>query len=225
MARQQPWAYERGILYGIDLPAEIPVCRPRVAAVFKEIGPDSAEPLAAAMGVSDSTAISLRFSSRRRCFAAWCEDRIAAYGWVSQTSECIGEQERVIQLEPHEAYIWDCATLKAFRGQRLYSALLSHMIVSLGNEGVQRIWIGTAMTNTPSLGGFANAGFLPALTVVFARLFSIRCVITVGHSRGGKSLASAARRALLSDEEHAWGPVFVGRARTQLSPPCAEVEA
>ena len=225
MMRQRTWAFERGILYGIDLPGDTPVCLPRVAAVFKEIGPASADPLAEAMGVTDCRTITMRFANRRRCFSAWVEDRIVAYGWVSQTSECIGEQERVIQIQPREAYIWDCASLEKFRGRGLYSALLSYMIAALRDEGVRRIWIGSSLTNKPSRRGFSNAGFQPALTVVFARLFSIRCLFTVSHSQGSSALGSAARLALMADQERAWGPVILGRALPELSPPCAEVEA
>ncbi len=225
MIRRHAWAFERGILYGIDLPADIPVCRPRVAAVFKEVGPDSAERLAAAMGVSDYKTILQRFSNRRRCFGAWIEDRIVAYGWVSHTSECIGEQERVIQLSPHEAYIWDCATREEFRGKGLYSSLLSYIIAALRGEGARRIWIGTSLANKPSLHGFAKAGFQPALTVVFARLFNVRFLHIVDPSRGANSHASAGRQALGSEQERAWGPLIVGRALAELAPPCAEVEA
>ena len=224
MSRQRTWAFERGILYGIDLPCETPVCQPRVAAVFKEIGPESADPLAAAMGI-DCKTITMRFANRRRCFSAWVDDRIIAYGWVSQTSECIGEQERVIQIQPREAYIWDCATLEEFRGRGQYSALLSHMIAALRDEGVRRIWIGSSLANKPSLRGFANAGFQPALTVMFARLFSIRCLFTVSHARGSNNLGSAARRALIADQERVWGPVIIGRALPELATPCAEMEA
>jgi len=190
-------AFERGTLWAIELDGEtVAPVSSRVAAVFGEVQRERAEPLAAAMDLSDPDPILRRFATGRRCFTAWVDDRIAAYGWVSQAAECIGELERKIQVSAGEAYIWDCATLPPYRRQRLYSALLSHILVKLHGEGVRRIWIGSSLDNRPSLQGFANAGFQPVITLLHARLFNLRCVWMIGYRAAPGDLVAAARRAL-----------------------------
>lgn len=220
---QHRWAFERGILYATDMQVR-PVAS-RLEAVFQELGREKAEPLAEAMGLPDSKALLTRFATGRRCFSAWVEGRIAAYGWVSRAAECIGEQEREIRMSPGEMYIWDCATRPEYRGQRLYSALLSHMITALRGEGVRRLWIGTSLANRPSLRGFVNAGFVPVLTLVYIRLLSVHWVVEIGDGGAKRELVSAARRAVTMEHEHILGPIVVGKSQPALPAPCAEMEA
>ena len=218
-------AFERGTLWAVELDGETTsLVLPRVAAVFGEVHRERAEPLAAAMDLSDPDPVLRRFATGRRCFAAWIEDRIAAYGWVSQVAECIGELERNIHVSPDEAYIWDCATLPPYRRQRLYSALLSHILVKLHGEGVRRIWIGSSLDNRPSLQGFANAGFQPVVTLMYARIFNLRCLWMIGHRAAPGPLVSAARRALTADHERMWGPLVIGRSGPAQLKACTQIE-
>ncbi len=221
------WAFERGTLWAVDLAGEgqaPALVSARAAAVFGEAHRETAAPLAAAMGLPDPDPVLRRFANGRRCFAAWIEDRIAAYGWVSQATECIGELERKIQLLAGEAYIWDCATLPPYRRQRLYSALLGHVLTQLRGEGVRRVWIGTSLHNQPSLRGFANAGFQPVVTLAYARLFNLRCIWMIGHRGAPGHLVAAARRALTADHERVWGSAVIGRFKPAQFPGCVRYE-
>lgn len=218
---QHRWAYERGILYVLDSDA-LPVS-PRIAAEFKEVGREGGGELATAMGTAEA-AVLTRLASGRRCFGAWARGQLAAFGWVSRTAECIGEQEREIRMPPHDAYIWNCETLPEFRGQRLYSALLSHMVSVLRAEGVRRVWIGTALSNTHSLRGFLNAGFRPVLMLLYYRLFSFHLVLQVGHHAAPPDLLADARRAVTMENERAWGPLVFGSSRPSPLATCAELE-
>lgn len=220
---RQRLAYERGILYVLDS-NPLPVS-PRLDAEFKEIGRDEADKLAAAMGTEDARTVLARFASGRRCFAAWAHGRLAAYGWVSRTAECIGEQEREIRMLPHDAYIWDCATLLEFRGKLLYSALLSHIVAVVRAEGVRRVWIGTALGNRVSLRGFLNAGFRPVLMLVYYRVFNMHAVLQIGHHTAPAELVADARRAVTMENERAWGPLVFGGSGPAHLPTCAELEA
>ncbi len=219
------WAFERGTLWAVELdrqtPAPVP---PRLAAVFREAHRESAELLAAAMGLPQPEPVLRRLAAGRRCFAAWIEGRIAAYGWVSQAAECIGELEREIQLPAGEAYIWDCVTLPPYRRQRLYSALLSHIVARLHGQSVQRVWIGSSLDNRASIRGFANAGFRPVVELVYARLFELCCLWMIRHRTAPDHLVRAARRALTTDRERVWGSVMVGHYETAQLPACAQVE-
>ncbi|MGE5265253.1 MAG: GNAT family N-acetyltransferase [Acidobacteriota bacterium] len=218
------WIFERGILFAADLANKPPVLPP-VPATFGEIGAESMEALSAAMGAPDSLVIRERLTGGRRCFAAWVEDRVAAYGWVSQTDECIGEQEREIRLAPREAYVWDCATLKEYRGMGLYSGLLRHINSILRSEGIRCVWIGSSQSNRPSLKGFVNAGFQPVLTLTYFRFFSLRCLWAFGQRSASGALVDAARHALLTDQERARGPFIFGWSLAAALPPCADMDA
>src|SRR5215467_5732218 len=137
MSSTRPWAYERGTLWALDLAGEasFPVA-PHEAALGEE-SLEAAAPLAVAMGLPTACAVQQRFVAGSRCFAARVEGTIAAYGWVSWGTERIGELERSLCLQPDEAYIWDCATLPAYRRRGLYTALLCYTAASLRNQGVR----------------------------------------------------------------------------------------
>jgi GNAT superfamily N-acetyltransferase len=198
------WAFERGILWGIDLDMPPPPVEPRLDARFQECASESTATLADAMGLRDANEVRERMASGRRCMLALVGGRIAGYGWISVRPEYIGEQEREIKLQANEAYVWDCATMPGFRGQRLYSALLSRILTVLRAQGVRRAWIGTARSNVPSLRAFATAGFQPAVTLTFARLGRFHC-LRIGTPRHAPSqLTVAARRALVKSDERVW---------------------
>jgi ribosomal protein S18 acetylase RimI-like enzyme len=132
---------------------------PRVPATFTRTGPETVQELTRVMELDRPAVILQRFAAGRHCYVARAAGQLATYGWVTFDEELIGELGLSIRLKAGEAYIWDCATLPAYRGQRLYPALLSHMLKGLQAEGVQRVWIGTDTDNRPSQKGVALAGF------------------------------------------------------------------
>ena len=222
---RRTWAFERGTLWAVELDRSTPSPVPsRLAAIFGEIHRGSAELLATAMDLPHPEPVLRRFTTGRRCFAAWVADRIAAYGWVSQAAECIGELEREIQLPAGEAYIWDCVTLPPYRRQRLYSALLRHILLRLHDESVQRVWIGSSLDNRASIRGFANAGFRPVVSLAYARLFELRGLWMIRHRSVPDHLVHAARQSLTTDRENWWGPVAVGRSVPTQHLRCAQTE-
>lgn len=147
------WVFERAWL----VPTNV---LPRVPATFERIGPGAALYLANAMQLDDPAPIIERFTPQRRCYTAWVDQVIAAYGWVSFEYEDIGEIELRLRLRPGEAYVWDCATLPEYRRQGLYSSLLTHILRELRAENLERVWIGAESINLPSLQGIARAGFM-----------------------------------------------------------------
>jgi ribosomal protein S18 acetylase RimI-like enzyme len=149
-----------------DAPAAV---APLLPATFARVGPDEADRLTAAMGLTDPVEAQRRFATGRRCYAAACAGELAAYGWVSLDQEAVGELGLVIQLAPGNAYIWDCATAPAFRRRHLYTALLAYIAGALRAEGRRRIWIGAAPDNTASHAGIMRAGFQPVADLFLAR--------------------------------------------------------
>ncbi len=214
------WTIERGVLWGIELSISPPRVMPRLDATCRPVGPESTAALVKATGLDQET-VRQRFATGRRCFAAWVQDAIAAYGWVSECSEYIGEQEREIRLESNEAYIWDCATLLPYRGQHLYRALLSYILHLLHEEDVRRVWIGTSSSNHASLRGFAYAGFRPIVTLTYARFLNLRVRWIGDEMDAPKEMIAGARRALLCPDERTWGPLIISWASATSTAGCA----
>lgn len=193
----QAWTFQQGVLWALELEQNhISPVQPRISAEFDEVTKREAEKLAAAMDQVDRSPVVQRFKSGRRCYAGWVDGIIATYCWVSMESETIGEMEHELQLLENEAYIWDCATLPAYRRNRLYSALLSEMLRMLNEEGFQRVWIGSNLENKASLLGFENAGFQPITKLTYFRVLNLRLFWLSPYSSASQTLVQAARRAL-----------------------------
>jgi ribosomal protein S18 acetylase RimI-like enzyme len=204
------WAFERGTLWSIDAAEAARSLAPRTAVVFRAAGTDAAEPLAAAMGLPSAADATRRFTGRRCCYAAWDGERIAAYGWASRGYECVGELERAFHMAPDEAYIWDCVTLPEYRGRGLYSALLAYMLAELRDTGARRTWIGASLDNQPSIKGFINAGFRPAIKLIYGRLLALHCAWVIAYPHAPGELVAAAQRMIIAEDERMIGPLMVG---------------
>lgn len=191
------WAYERGTLWTMVLDGNVPAPVAAPSITFGEVPPEAAESLAARMGPEQLPEVRRRFAAGRRCFVARIGDEIAAYGWVSQGVEHIGELERSLHMQPDEAYIWDCATLPAYRRKGHYTALLGHIAALLQGEGVRRLWIGTSLQNRPSLQGMAAAGFRPVIKVRFVRLLILSYMWVTGEATAPPAHVADAQRALI----------------------------
>ena len=180
---------------------------PLMPAVFRRAGPDLVPALVSAMEGVSSAGLLKRFENGRRCYTAWVEEQIVAYGWVSFEDEHIGELNLRIKLLPGEVYIWDCATIPAFRRKRLYSALLGYIIEELRAEGLCRAWIGADFENQPSQQGMARAGFHHVADLVVARVLAMRQVWVQGLPGVPEPIVTEARRAFLNDRDKIWKTV------------------
>jgi hypothetical protein len=145
-----------------------------------------------------------RFEAGRSCYTAWVEGQLAAYGWVSFDEEFIGELNLRLRLLPGEAYIWDCATLPAFRQKRLFSALLVYMLGELQAEPLCRVWIGANLDNVASQRGIARAGFRRVADLVVARVLALRMVWVRSWPGVPENLVAEARRAFLGNRDGVW---------------------
>jgi GNAT superfamily N-acetyltransferase len=220
-------AFERGCLWAMELQGKgssFTPLAPRVPAVLAEIQREASARLAEAMDHSGPEQVLQRFATGRRCFVARVTGQIAAYGWVSQSAECIGEMEREIQIQADEAYLWDCVTLPPYRRMRLYSALLSHIVSELRREGARLAWIGSAVHNRPSLRGFANAGFRPVMRATYFRLFRLSCLFVSAYPEAPGELVTVARQKFMTRRERAWGPFAIATGFPAHLPACAQSE-
>ncbi len=177
---------------------------PAVAAEFRRVWPSDSAELTGASGGEDEAEVCRRLESGRRCYGAWVDGRLAAYGWVSFDEEWIGELRLELQLETGEAYIWDCVTLPEFRQKGLYSALLVYIVIELRKESTCRIWIGADLENLPSQKGIARAGFLPVAHLVIERQLGMRMVWAQGAAGAPEELVAEVRRVFLRDRDRVW---------------------
>jgi ribosomal protein S18 acetylase RimI-like enzyme len=199
MLSRRPWTYERGTLWVMELNAAAarPV-RSHLDATYAEVGTSDAVALAEAMGLVNASVVVDRLGIGSRCFVARVAAGIAAYGWVSQVVERIGELERPFHMQPGEAYVWDCATLPKYRRQGLYSSLLYTVATTLHREGTHRLWIGASLDNRPSLRGMASVGFQPVIKMSYVRVLRWKCVRVSDYPDAPPTVAVDARRGLLS---------------------------
>lgn len=82
----------------------------------------------------------------------------AGYGWVATRTCEIGELGLCFCLPSGNRYLWDFATLPAFRGRGIYPSLLSET-VRRECPPATRLWIIHAPENLPSGVGISRAGF------------------------------------------------------------------
>lgn len=177
---------------------------PHVTTTFQRVGPEAAPLLAQAMGLEDPTEVLRRFAAGKGCYIGNVEGVLATYGWVTFDEEWIGELHLRIRLAPGEAYIWNCATLPAYRGLRLYPALLGYMVNELHAEGLQRIWIGADADNLPSQKGMVLTGFQPIADMVLDRALGLRMTWVRGRPGVAEKFVEDARRALLGQRYEVW---------------------
>ena len=193
-----------GTIWALNLDEPAPVITPLVPATFRQVGRESALALGTALGGDTTGEVLRRFETGRRCYTAWVEGALAAYGWVSINEEFVGELNLRLWLLPGEAYIWDCATVPAFRRQSLYSALLAYILGELRGEKLCRAWIGADMDNIPSQRGIARAGFRRVADLVVEQVLPLRMAWVQGRPGIPDHLVAEARRVFLGNRDQAW---------------------
>src|SRR5690242_17487164 len=127
---------------GDQLPAlaPLPGCR---AAVTAEI--DALAQLARL----DPAEVRARLAGGHRPYVAALDGVPAGYGWVAGTGATIGELGVSFALPRGDRYLWDFATLSAWRGRGLYPHLLQGIIAAEAS-GAARLWIIHAPENRAS---------------------------------------------------------------------------
>jgi GNAT superfamily N-acetyltransferase len=162
------------------------------------------------MNLRDPQPIRRRFAARRRCFGLRVADQIVAYGWATRGVEHVGELERDFRLRADEIYVWDCATLPAWRGQRCYTTLLNDMLHQFRQEGLPRCWVGASRHNRPSIQGIVHAGFEHVLDVLYRRWGPVTLLQFAEAPSASRTQLDAAYRILLTRHERRWGRVAFG---------------
>jgi hypothetical protein len=169
---------------------------PRLPVAFMRIGPEVAQELAHVMQLDDHSVVLQRFARGCHCYAGRSDGNLATYGWVTFDEEGIGELGLNYRLKAGEAYIWDCATLPAYRGLRLYPTLLAYILCELQSLGLYRAWIGADTDNLASQSGLALVGFQPVVDVVITHFSTARQAWVRGRPGIPEQLVTDIRQAL-----------------------------
>ena len=99
-----------------------------------------------------------RVESGHRPYVAYLHGMPTAYGWSARDAASIAEIGLAFGVSPGNRYLWDFATLPAWRGRGIYSRLLQTILEQEAGE-VDRFWIGHLPMNLASARGIQAAGF------------------------------------------------------------------
>jgi GNAT superfamily N-acetyltransferase len=97
-----------------------------------------------------------RIQAGHRPSIGYLGPRPVTYGWAATRQASIGELKLAFPIAEGERYLWDFATLPAWRGLGLYPRLLQAIVQA---EPADRFWIIHAPENLPSGAGMQKAGF------------------------------------------------------------------
>jgi ribosomal protein S18 acetylase RimI-like enzyme len=109
-----------------------------------------------------------RLRSQHRPYVAFMGTTPVAYGWVALEGAAIGELDVAVTLPPGDRYLWDFATLPAWRGRGIYPRLLQTML-DREERNAERFWIIHAPENGASQAGIEKAGFRTVGQLSFRR--------------------------------------------------------
>lgn len=109
--------------------------------------------------------VTTRLRDGHQLYVGWLHDQPVAYGWSATHRASIGEIGCHFAIPAGERYLWDFATLPAWRGYGLYPRLLQAILAAECTEAA-RFWIAYLPENSASERGITKAGFRPVGVVV-----------------------------------------------------------
>ncbi|HEU5097403.1 MAG TPA: hypothetical protein VFU22_00045 [Roseiflexaceae bacterium] len=114
--------------------------------------------LVAQMARLDLAEVEARVAGGHRPYIGRLSGAAVAYGWAGSNSASIGELGLEFAIPAGNCYLWDFATLLAWRGLGIYPRLLQAIMAREAAEA-DRFWIGHVRENSPSGHGVLKAGF------------------------------------------------------------------
>lgn len=152
-----------------------------------------------------------RLTTHHRAYLAYIGAAPVAYGWVALEGADIGELGVQFTLPAGNRYLWDFATLPAWRGRGIYPRLLQ-AILRAEVENVDRFWIIYAPENGASQSGIEKAGFRFAGELSFRREGGTG-LVAGAHAERARAGAALLGVPLIED-------VLIATAQEQPLAPC-----
>ena len=135
--------------------------------VLREATPADAEAYARDIATDSRFTFVGRLGAGTECFLALESDRLVHASWVTTRAAWIGELGRYFTPDKGSAYVYESFTSPFVRGRGIYPAVLRHIARTLGERGVERVWIGVGADNAPSVRAIDKAGFEPGFDIGF----------------------------------------------------------
>jgi ribosomal protein S18 acetylase RimI-like enzyme len=152
---------------------------------------DDADDYEIFVGTDSARTFARRLSRDTDCWLIRGRGMILHATWTTSGAAWTGEIRRFFVAPPQAAYIYESFTRPDARGLGLYPMALSGIGDALAADGIERLFVGVEVDNTPSLRAITKAGFQPAFSVTFHRRFGR---LTVDEATG--PLAELARDIL-----------------------------
>lgn len=144
-----------------------------------------------------------RRAAGHRAYGAYLHGTPVGYGWVATRAAEIGELGLTFSLPAGNRYLWDFATLPAWRGRGLYPRLLQG-ILQAERHSADRFWILHAPENLPSGAGIGRAGFQPVGELSFDAAGRVTLVPSGDRERAEAGAALFGMPLMQSDLTPCW---------------------
>ena len=104
-------------------------------------------------------------------FGAWLDGRLAHASWVQLAgTHPISAAGIELEVREDDFWIYNCRTVPAYRGLRIYPRTLQHIAREYFRAGARAGWIYTTFDNVASQHGIERAGFFKVRTLHALRL-------------------------------------------------------
>lgn len=171
-----------------------PPCPPKKVSITRHAGEVSNDTeLSVAFGSSDSESIRQQRLRGDVCYAAWIDNSLASYLWVSTAPHRDPYSGSHINLRCGEAYIYDLRTIPEARRKGLARLLLQHALSEMKSPEITTVHTIVDNWNTASLRLFDSFGFESSGSVSSARILGRYAVQIPTSAKPRASLCNAAR--------------------------------
>lgn len=108
----------------------------------------------------DEGEIRRRLQEGQFCILGIVDSKIAHYSWVTGKPQVAGEIESVFRFKIGHFYLYNCRTLKKFRGLHIFPAVISRALAEAKLRGAVRLRALVASNNQASLQAFEKFHFM-----------------------------------------------------------------
>jgi len=154
------------IIFGSDLSKDVIRISPKIEVELKKCGEKEFNNMVFEKYLT-SQLIKNRIKKGDECFIYLKDSKIIHYSWLAFKEIDISEVGKNFNLNNDEACIFDCWTLKNFRGNKLYSSMLTEIKNYLKERGYKRVYIYADQNNKDSVKGIERAVFYKEKTIKY----------------------------------------------------------